>query len=58
VKLIPVIRGVKEAAELAIVVATIGAEKGNFGSVAMSSPEIRAYEESAFRTGVGSYSII
>lgn len=58
VKLIPVIRGVKGAYDLGTWVGIAGAERGTFGTVSMSSPQIRTYEESAYRSGVGSYRII
>lgn len=58
VKLIPIIRGVIGSVDAATWVGTAGAERGTFGAVSMSSPEIRAYDESAFRSGVGSYRII
>lgn len=47
VKLIPVMRSIKGAADLAIWVGEVGAERGTFGGVAMSSPEIAKYEASA-----------
>lgn len=58
VKLIPVIRGAKGAYDAAMWVGIAGAERGTFGTVAMSSPEIRDYEASAYRSGIGSYRII
>lgn len=58
VKLIPFIRGVKGSIDLATWVGTAGAERGTFGAIAMSTPEIREFEASAYRSGVGSFMII
>ena len=46
-KKIPTIRLMFASVDLAKDVATIGAERGTFGAIAMSSPEIRRYEHSA-----------
>lgn len=58
VKLIPVIRGVIGSVDAATWVGTVGAQRGTFGAIAMSTPEIREYESSAYRSGVGSFMII
>lgn len=47
VKLIPVVRGIKGSIDAAMWIGEAGAERGTFGTVSMSSPEIRRYERSA-----------